>query len=162
MVLKKSFDIAVAYQEQEFQGYLFTYFEGSGQRHLDEQLRFGVSADAINWFALNNNKPIISSEQISGTGGIRDPHILRHEDEKSFYLVATDMSTAKNGWDHNPGIVMLRSNNLTDWKHSFIDLEKMYPAKFANIKWFWAPQTIYDPAADKYLVYFTVRFKDRS
>ncbi len=157
---KKSFDISVAYTDQELQGYLFTYFEGSGPRTSDEQVRFGVSADAVNWFALNNNQPILSSETISGTGGIRDPHILRSEDEKSFYMVATDMNTAKNGWGHNPGIVMLQSDNLTDWKHHFIDLEKSYPIKFANIQWVWAPQTIYDPAADKYMVYFTVKYKD--
>jgi hypothetical protein len=55
---------------------------------------------------------------------------------------------------------MLQSGDLIDWKHSFIDLEKSYPVKFANIQWVWAPQTIYDPAADKYLVYFTVKYKD--
>jgi hypothetical protein len=85
---------------------------------------------------------------------------LRAEDGNSFYLVATDMNTAKNGWGHNPGIVMLNSEDLINWKHSFIDLEKSYPAQFANVQWVWAPQTVYDPAADKYLVYFTVKFKD--
>lgn len=158
--LKKSFTVWIAYQEQALDGYLFAYFEGSGPREKDEQLRFGLSADAINWFALNKNQPIIPSEKISGTGGIRDPHILRGEDEKSFYLVATDMNTAKNGWGHNPGIVMLKSANLTDWTDAFIDLEKSYPTKFKNVQWVWAPQTIYDPAAAKYLVYFTVKFKD--
>ena len=157
---KKTFDVLVAYTDQEVQGYLFTYFEGSGPRTSDEQVRFAASADAINWFALNNNQPIIASEKISGTGGIRDPHILRGEDEKSFFMVATDMNTAKNGWAHNPGIVMLQSSDLFDLKHSFVDLEKRYPVKFANIQWVWAPQTIYDPAADKYLVYFTVKYKD--
>jgi hypothetical protein len=157
---KKTFDVLVAYTDQELQGYLFTYFEGSGPRTSDEQVRFAASADAVNWFALNNNQPIIASEEISGTGGIRDPHILRGEDEKSFYMVATDMNTAKNGWAHNPGIVMLQSGDLINWKHSFIDLEKSYSVKFANIQWVWAPQTIYDPAADKYLVYFTVKYKD--
>ncbi len=157
---KKAFDILVAHSEQEFQGYLFTYFEGSGPRESDEQIRFAASADAINWLALNNNQPIISSEKISGTGGIRDPHILRAEDEKSFFMVATDMNTAKNGWGHNPGIVMLQSEDLINWNHSFVDLEKNYPVKFANIQWVWAPQTIYDPAANKYLVYFTVKYKD--
>jgi len=157
---KKPFNITIAYQEPLLNGYLFTYFEGSGPRDKDEQIRFGLSADAINWFALNNNQPIIASEQISSTGGVRDPHILRGENEQTFYMVATDMSTAKNGWGHNPGIVLLKSVNLTDWKHGFIDLEKTYPTKFKNIQWVWAPQTIFDPAVGKYLVYFTVKFKD--
>lgn len=143
----------------DYTAYLFAYFEGRGERSLQEQFRFAVSPDAMNWYALNNNEPILSSEKISQTGGIRDPHILRGEDGKSYYMVATDMCTVKNGWDYNPGIIMLKSKNLTDWTHSIIDIEKAYPQKFANIKWVWAPQTIYDPMAGKYLVYFTVRFR---
>lgn len=157
----KTFNIEVANEEPRFDGYLFAYFEGSGPGEKQEQLRFAASADGIHWQALNNNESIIPSDQISETGGIRDPHILRGEDGKTFYIVATDMFTVKNGWDTNPGIVMLKSKNLTDWSsHGYIDLAKTYPDKFANVKWVWAPQTIYDPAAGKYLVYFTVRYKD--
>jgi beta-xylosidase len=145
-------------EKQKFEGYLFAYFEGSGKGRETEQIRFAVSENAINWFALNHNQPVLRSEVISQTGGVRDPHILRGEDGKSFYMVATDMFTHRNGWDHNPGIVMLKSDNLLDWKHSIIDLEKLYPKKFAKVKWVWAPQTIFDPKAKKYLVYFTVRF----
>ena len=143
---------------EKFDGYLFAYFEGTGKAREQEQIRFAVSENAVNWFALNQNQPVLRSELISQTGGLRDPHILRGEDGKSFYMVATDMFTHRNGWDNNPGIVMLKSDNLLDWKHSIIDLEKLYPKKFKNVKWVWAPQTIYDPKAKKYLVYFTVRF----
>lgn len=68
------------------------------------------------------------------------------------------MYTHKNGWDSNPGIIMMHSSNLLDWTHHVIDLAKLYPKQFGNVKWVWAPQTIYDPVACKYLVYFTVRF----
>jgi hypothetical protein len=71
-------------REDKCAGYLFAYFEGSGDKNRQEQLRFGVSADAVNWFALNNNQPIIPSDEISQTGDIRDPHILRGEDGKTF------------------------------------------------------------------------------
>ncbi|MDB5020030.1 MAG: 1,4-beta-xylanase [Pedobacter sp.] len=144
----------------DFAGYLFAYFEGSGETNTQEQLRFGISTDALSWVALNNNKPILPSEKISKTGGIRDPHLLRGTNDGSFYMTATDMFTVKNGWETNPGIVMLKSKDLINWEHSTIDLVKLYPKKFANVKWVWAPQTIYDPSAKKYLVYFTVRFKD--
>jgi len=156
----KSFAVSIAYEEQQFDGYLFAYFESLGPTDKREQLRFGVSADAVNWFALNNNQPVVSSDSISATGGIRDPHIIRGEDDTTFYLVATDMFTFKNGWDYNPGIVMMKSVDLLNWTHRSIDLEKSYPQKFAGVKWVWAPQTIYDPAAGKYLVYFTVRLKN--
>ncbi|MBE8721520.1 family 43 glycosylhydrolase [Sphingobacterium pedocola] len=142
----------------QFDGYLFAYFEGSGSKELQEQLRFAVSQDAINWKTLNNNQPIIPSSDISQTGGIRDPHLLRGADGKAFYMVATDMFTIKDGWESNPGIILMKSDDLLDWKHSIIDLEKLYPKKFKNVKWVWAPQAIYDPSAKKYMVYFTIRY----
>lgn len=145
-------------KELEYTGYLFAYFEGAGELLTQEQLRFAVSADAVNWSALNDNRPVIASADISRTGGIRDPHILRGEDKETFYIVATDMFTRKNGWGSNPGIVMLKSPDLINWTHGIIELEKAYPEKFADVKWVWAPQTIYDPQEKKYLVYFTVRF----
>jgi hypothetical protein len=151
---------AAVKKEPEYDGYLFAYFEGQGQKEKQEQLRFAVSADGVNWSALNDNQPVIPSEELSATGGIRDPYIMRSEDGKRFYAVATDMFTVKNGWDHNPGIVMLSSPDLINWKHGIIDLQKSYPQKFPNVKWVWAPQAIYDPAAGKYLVYFTVRLYD--
>lgn len=146
--------------QKSFAGYLFVYFEGSGTKDKQEQLRFGVSQNAVNWFALNNNEPVIASDKISQTGGIRDPHILRGEDGNTFYMTATDMFTVKNGWGSNPGIILLRSNDLINWAHNVIDLAKLYPKKFSRVKWVWAPQTIYDPKVRKYLVYFTVRFHD--
>ena len=148
-------------QENKYVAYLFAYFEGaSGDRKHQEQLRFAVSADFTNWTALNNNQPVLVSENISHTRGIRDPHILRGEDGKTFYMVMTDMSTGRNGWGPNPGIVMLKSDDLINWQHSIIELEKQYPVKFKDVQWVWAPQTIYDPAAGKYLVYFTIRYKN--
>ncbi len=143
-----------------FEGYLFAYFEGSGDPLQQEQLRLGISKDAVHWSALNNNQPILASSDISQTGGIRDPHLLRGQDGNTFYLTATDMFVGKNGWGSNPGIVLLRSTNLVDWTHRSIDLAKTYPQTFGNVQWVWAPQTIYDPQVKKYLVYFTVRFKD--
>lgn len=119
-----------------YQGYLFAYFEGTGPKEKQEQLRFAYSSDARNWYALNNNRPVLRSKDISQTGGIRDPHILRRTDGNGFYVVATDMFVMKDGWEHNPGIVMLKSDNLTDWNHSVIDLASLYPEKFGNVKWY--------------------------
>jgi arabinoxylan arabinofuranohydrolase len=147
-------------QNNIFDGYLFAYFEGSGDPMTQEQLRFAVSKDGQNWTAINHNQPIVSSAEISQTGGIRDPYIMRKTDNSGYYLVATDMFTHKNGWGSNPGIVMLKSDDLIEWKSSIIDLANLYPAKFGNVHWVWAPQVIYDTKAKKYLVYFTIRFKD--
>lgn len=144
-------------KSSDYEGYLFVYFEDKSDPMKREHLRFATSTDAINWKAMNNNFAILSADTISSTGGLRDPHLIRKKD-KGFYMVATDMFTLKDGWDSNPGIVMLRSENLTDWKHEVINLEKIYPKKFKDVKWVWAPQTFYDAKKDKYLVYFTVRY----
>ncbi len=142
-------------KEPQFAGYLFAYFEGGGDQHLQEQLRFAVSEDAQNWYALNNNRPIIASDTISESGGIRDPHILRGEDG-CYYIVATDMFVAKNGWKDNPGIVLMKSKDLVNWSHAKINLGKDWPA-FSDAYWVWAPQTIYDRKAKKYMIYFTLQ-----
>ena len=146
----------------EAAGYLFAYFEGSGDQNLMEQLRFAVSEDAQNWYALNGNRPIIASDSISESGGIRDPHILRGEDG-CYYIVATDMHTydPKQGWGANPGIVLLKSKDLVNWTHAKINLVKDWSKNFGDAYWVWAPQTIYDRKAGKYMIYFTLQRNDR-
>lgn len=144
----------------DYEGYLFAYFEGRGDKMKQEQLRFALSNDGVTWRALNENRPIIASDTISESGGIRDPHILRGEDGM-FYIVATDMFTHKYGWGSNPGIVLLRSNDLINWSHAKINLSKDFPKRFGDAYWVWAPQTIYDKKAKKYMIYFTLQRNDR-
>ena len=146
----------------EAAGYLFSFFEGGGDQNLMEQLRFAVSEDAQNWYALNGNRPIIASDSISESGGIRDPHILRGEDGY-YYIVATDMHTydPKQGWGANPGIVLLKSKDLVNWMHAKINLAKDWSKNFGDAYWVWAPQTIYDRKARKYMIYFTLQRNDR-
>ena len=96
--------------DDPFTAYLFVYFTGNSKSQ--EAIRFALSDDAHNYKALNNNNPVIRSEAISSTGGVRDPHILRGENN-DYYMVATDMVSA-NGWASNRGLVMLRSTNLID------------------------------------------------
>ncbi len=141
--------------EPKYAGYLFAYFEGRGEGKLQEHLRFAVSEDAKNWYALNNNRPVVLSDSISNSGGIRDPHILRGEDGQ-YYIVATDMNTAKYGWKENPGIVLMKSKDLVNWSHAKINLSQDWPA-FKDAYWVWAPQTIYDRKAKKYMIYFTLQ-----
>lgn len=84
-----------AQQKPKPTAYLFAYFTGNAK--ADESIHFALSNDGYQFTALNGNRAIISSDSISSTGGIRDPHILRGDDNKSFYMVATDMVSAKGG-----------------------------------------------------------------
>ena len=141
--------------EARYSRYLFAYFEGQSAAGTQEHLRFAISKDAVYWRALNSNKMVICSDTISKSHGIRDPHILRGE-HGEFLIVATDMNTYRNGWKENPGIVLLRSEDLIHWTHSYIELKTAYP-NFSDAYWVWAPQVIYDKDVDKYMVYFTLQ-----
>lgn len=139
--------------EKDFAGYLFTYFKGNAV--ADEAVCYAISRDGYNYSALNNSNPILDSKQISSTGGVRDPHILRCEDGKTFYMVVTDMTSSK-GWDSNRAMVLLKSNDLINWTSSVINIQQKYPNQ-ENLKRVWAPQTIYDPSAGKYMVYWSMQ-----
>ena len=133
--------------------YLFVYF--TGNRKDEEQIRFALSSDGYNFKALNRDKPIISSEKISLSGGVRDPHILRCEDGKTFYMVVTDMTSDK-GWDSNRGMVLLKSTDLVNWTSATVHIPTVFPNEFGDVLRVWAPQTIYDPSVGKYMVYFSM------
>jgi hypothetical protein len=137
-------------------GYLFTYF--TGNRMVDEQISFAVSTDGLTYWALNDGQPVLDSRVISSTGGVRDPHILRGEDGKTFYMVVTDMACC-NGWDSNRAMVLLKSTDLVHWQHSVVNIQKRYPGQ-EKLKRVWAPQTIYDKEAGKYLVYWSMKHGD--
>jgi GH43 family beta-xylosidase len=133
--------------------YLFTYFTGNSG--AQEAIRFAISKDGYVFKALNRNQPIISSKVISETGGVRDPHILRGIDGKTFYMVVTDMVSAK-GWDSNRAMVLLKSKDLINWTSSIVNIQKKFPGN-ENLLRVWAPQTIYDQKAKKYMLYWSMK-----
>lgn len=138
---------------EHYEGYLFAYFTGNGPGQ--EQIHYAVSKDGYNFKALNGNRPIIKSEEISSTGGVRDPHILRSEDGRSYYMVATDLYVPEMGWS-NTGLVLLKSDDLINWKSSVVDIPQSFEKSFGQVTRVWAPQTIYDEAVGKYMVYFSM------
>ncbi|MFV0471938.1 MAG: family 43 glycosylhydrolase [Paludibacteraceae bacterium] len=140
-------------RDGKYNAYLFVYF--TGNRIDEEQIRYALSEDGFNYKALNKNKPIVSSKSISLTGGVRDPHILRCQDGKTFYMVVTDMVSA-NGWSSNRGLILMKSNDLVHWKSTAIHIPTVFPDEFGDVLRVWAPQTIYDPVAKKYMVYFSM------
>jgi hypothetical protein len=136
-----------------YSAYLFAYF--TGNKKAEEAIRFAVSNDGYHYTALNNNEPVIPSEKISSTGGVRDPHILRGADGKTFYMVATDMVSA-NGWSSNRAMVLLKSTDLVNWSSAVVNIQQRYPGQ-ENLLRVWAPQTIYDAKAGKYMIYWSMK-----
>lgn len=142
------------FPEKDYVAYLFTYFTGN---HISEEaVCYAVSMDGYTYWALNDNKPILDSKVISSTGGVRDPHILRCQDGKTFYMVVTDM-VSDNGWDSNRAMVLLKSTDLVNWSHAVVNMQKRYKNQ-EKLKRVWAPQTVFDPEAGKYMVYWSMQY----
>ncbi len=136
--------------QNKYAGYLFAYFKGGS-----EAIHFATSRDGYTYRALNGNNPVIDPKAISSTGGVRDPHIMRAQDGKTFYMVATDM-VAGNGWDSNRAMVLMKSTDLVNWTHSVINIQQKYAGQ-EELKRVWAPQTIYDDKAGKYMIYWSMK-----
>jgi len=150
----KTNGIPPAIADKDLTAYLFVYFTGNTIE--EEAVRYAVSADGYNYYHLNDNKPVLDSKTISSTGGVRDPHILRGEDGKTFYMVLTDMTSSK-GWDSNRAIVLLKSTDLVNWKSTVVNIQTLFPGN-ENLKRVWAPQTIYDAKTGKYMIYFSMQY----
>ena len=133
--------------------YLFTYFTGNARD--GEAIRFAVSTDGFKFRALNRNQPVLSSAAISYTGGVRDPHILRRPDGKGFLMVATDMVSAL-GWNSNRAMVLLKSPDLIHWTSSVVNIQKRFSGQDSLLR-VWAPQTIYDAHAGKFMLYWSMK-----
>ncbi|MFY9153840.1 MAG: family 43 glycosylhydrolase [Prolixibacteraceae bacterium] len=141
-------------QSEKNEAYLFAYFTGNGQG--EEAIRFAVSIDGYNYRALNNNNPVLDSKSISKSGGVRDPHILRGADGKTFYMVATDLYVPEMGWN-NYAMILMKSTDLINWTSSVVNIPETFPEEFNAVDRVWAPQTIYDDANGKYMVYFSMK-----
>ena len=137
--------------------YLFVYFKGNedvnedGTHNIEEAIFYAVSLDGYSYKALNNDKPILISK--SGTGGTRDPFIIKTEDG-DYVMLATDMH-ARYGWNSNRAIVTWRSKDLITWEQeSIIKLSGNHDI-LRRATAAWAPQAIYDPDRDEYMIYFS-------
>ena len=144
-------------QAQDYTSYLFAYFSGTWPD--GEQVRYALSYDGYNYRALNGGRPVVASDTIALKGCVRDPHIIRAQDGKTFYMVLTDMRSSM-GWQSNDGIVLMKSTDLLHWEHTAIH----FPTRFPNLEGFdernlhavWAPQTIWDEQAGKYMIYYSI------
>ena len=152
--------------EKDMGAYLFTYFNDP-----THSLFMAISYDGYTFTAVNGNRPVIAGDSIAEQHGIRDPHIYRSPNGK-FYIAMTDLHVfgkqkglrttqwerpQKYDWGNNRGLVLMCSEDLIHWTHHEARIDKLFPEKFGEIGCAWAPQTIWDPAVNKPMVYFTIR-----
>lgn len=144
----------------EYGGYLFSYFTGEGTAE-GEQVYFALSEgdDPLRWRELNGGAPVLRSDV--GTGGVRDPFLLRSPDGTRFFQLATDLRIHGNGdWDGaqrhgSRALVVWESTDLVAW--SAPRLVTVSPEAAGNT---WAPEATWDPERGVYVVYWASKLYD--
>ena len=158
---KKEFKISI-HGYEPYSNYLFVYFPANN----NENIYYALSNDGFNYTPMNGGKRVVAADTVSVKKGLRDPHVLRGPDGW-FYMVNTDMKSAE-GWSSNRGMVLMKSRDLINWKHSTIHFPDRYKGKnFANVTRVWAPETIWDynyenkdGSKGRPLVYFSLLTND--
>ena len=153
--------------EKDMSAYLMVF-------HHDDThgLHMAVSRDGYTFTALNGGRPVIAGDTIADQRGIRDPHIYRGPDG-AFYLAMTDLHIfaqkagyrdtewerdgGKYGWGNNRGLVLMKSFDLVNWTRANVHFDEI-SREYGDVGCVWAPETIYDEAAGKLMIYFTMRF----
>lgn len=137
---------------------LFVYF--TGETELGEQIYFAVSEDGLYWRDLHGGKPILISD--IGEKGVRDPFIIRSVIDHKVYLIATDLRIASGkGWDvartsGSKALIIWNSYDLVHWSDPW-----QYEVKNRDVGCVWAPEAIYDPKRDAYLVFWASLYKEK-
>lgn len=152
---------AVARQSDAYEGYLFAYF--TGDTIAGEKIYFAASNgnNALNWTELNNGEAVLTSTM--GTGGVRDPFIMRSHDGSTFYLIATDLSIGSGtSWGDSVThgsryLEVWESSDLVTWsdqRHVLVS-----PETAGNT---WAPEAYYDADISAYIVFWASELYDES
>src|SRR5699024_10228624 len=79
-------------------GYAFSYFTGDSLAGENIFRAASRGNGALSWRELNSGSPVLTSSK--GTGGLRDPFLIRSPEGDTFYLIATDLSIGSGtSWD---------------------------------------------------------------
>ena len=159
------------FNEKDLSGYLLVYFKDQNQSAY-----LAASADGYTFTDINGGQPIFIGSDLAEQKGVRDPHITRGPDG-AFYLAMTDLHifgkragyretdwerpVEKYGWGNNRALVLMKSYDLIHWTHSDFRVDTAFP-ELGDIDCSWAPETIYDAAKKKMMVYFTIRYNNKN
>jgi predicted GH43/DUF377 family glycosyl hydrolase len=152
--------------ERDMAGYLLVYFKDE-----THSAYFAISRDGYSFTDINGGQPVLNGADIAEQKGVRDPHIARGPDG-AFYLSMTDLHVngqragvrttpwerpePQYGWGNNRALVLMKSFDLVHWTHADFRIDQAFP-EFAEVGCIWAPQTIFDEAKGKMMIYFTAK-----
>ncbi|MEV0460054.1 glycoside hydrolase family 43 protein [Catellatospora methionotrophica] len=127
-------------------GYVMGYFTESPNRLANNYgLHLAISTDGLNWAPLNQNNAVVTPT--AGTGGLRDPFILRKRDD-TFVVLATDLTgtdfTQPNQYIHVWDSADLRS--FTGYRRVRMHTMNTHT---------WAPEAFWDSARGQYGIIYS-------
>ncbi|GAB3535622.1 hypothetical protein GCM10027403_13600 [Arthrobacter tecti] len=139
----------------QYPAYLFAYFAGEDFPDA-EQVHFAVSSEdaPLSFTPLAGGKPVLQSTL--GTGGVRDPFLVRNELAAGFHLIGTDLSIHNDGdWERatrygSRSVVMWDSPDLVSWSEP--RLVEIAPS---NAGCAWAPEAFLDRDRGAYVVFWS-------
>jgi hypothetical protein len=130
-----------------YTGYAMAYFtESPSTAGANYGLHLAVSPDGLNWTPLNQNNAVATPTQ--GTGGLRDPYLLRKQDG-TFVVLATDL-TGTNFGLNNQFIHIWDSVEL----RTFTGYRRLRVHTMTNTH-AWAPEAYWDPGRGQYGILFS-------
>ncbi|MEV3936841.1 glycoside hydrolase family 43 protein [Glycomyces sp. NPDC049804] len=126
--------------------YAMVYFKESPNQTDDSYaLHLAVSDDGLNWTPLNQNRPV--AVPTAGTGGLRDPFIMRKQNG-GFAVLATDLK-GRIFNQNNQYIHVWDSADLT----AFTGYRRVRLHEMATHSW--APTAFWDPSRNQYAVVYS-------
>ncbi len=144
--LTTSFAIGTPVRPRRDRIYVMGYFTESPNGLGDDYgLHLAVSTDSLQWMPLNQNNPVVTPT--GGTGGLRDPFILRKQDG-TFVVLATDLK----GTDWS-----LQSQYIHVWDsvdlRSFTGYRRLKLHDMATHSW--APEAYWDARRGQYGIIYS-------
>ncbi|NGY64364.1 alpha-L-arabinofuranosidase [Lentzea sp. NEAU-D13] len=135
-----------AQAQATYSGYVMAYFtESPTMAAANYGLHLAVSSDGLDWMPLNQNNPVVTPT--AGTGGLRDPFIMRLQNGR-FVVIATDLKgtdwSQQNQYVHVWDSVDLRT--FTGYRR--VKLHSMATHS-------WAPEAFWDPSRNQYAIIYS-------
>ncbi|GAA4412634.1 hypothetical protein GCM10023148_06470 [Actinokineospora soli] len=132
--------------------YVMGYFTESPNRVGNRYaLHLAVSQDGLQWTPLNQNNPVATPT--AGTGGLRDPFIMRKRDGR-FVVLATDLA----GTDFTQQNQYIHAWDSTDLR-SFTGYRRLRMHSMPTHTW--APEAFWDEARAQYGIIYSAKSGDR-
>ncbi len=141
------------------QNYLFVHFREKTTPD-GEQVHFAISRDGFHWEALNDGRPVLWAYY--GDHGVRDMTIIRDRKTGRVHIYATDLSLSygmRGKYQHSWRNINLHgskclahwwSDDLVHWSE-----QEMVPLGDEGCGCIWAPDIIYDPEHEDYVLHWS-------